>query len=155
MKGINIISAGALAGALLALGGCAPRNTVQPVQPVQPAYNNTAPAYNNGSANCYNCATVTDIQPIPEGSGGNATGAVIGAIVGAAVGHQFGGGRGQTAATVGGAAAGAYAGSQYANGDEYDYRVTVRTDSGETRTFVLDDPPNYGVGTRVRLNSSY
>lgn len=152
MKGIHLISASALIGALLALGGCAPRNNIQPVQPVQPAYNNTAPAYNNANASCYNCATVTDIQPIPQGSGGNTTGAVIGAIIGAAVGHQFGGGRGQTAATVGGAAAGAYAGSQYANGDEYDYRVTVRTDSGQMRTFVLDDPPNYGVGTRVRLN---
>ncbi|HET7569022.1 MAG TPA: glycine zipper 2TM domain-containing protein [Gammaproteobacteria bacterium] len=155
MKGIHIISASVVVGALLALGGCAPRNSIQPVQPVNQPYGATAPAYNNTSANCYNCATVTDIQPIPEGSGGNATGAVIGAIIGAAVGHQFGGGRGQTAATVGGAAAGAYAGSEYANGDEYDYRVTVRTDSGEVRTFILDDPPNYGVGTRVRLNSGY
>ncbi|HET6655636.1 MAG TPA: glycine zipper 2TM domain-containing protein [Gammaproteobacteria bacterium] len=150
MKGLHTLIGSALLGVLLALGGCAREQTVEPVQPVQPAY-----SYDNtvNDTGCYNCATVTDINPIPEGSGGSPAGAIIGAIIGGAVGHQFGGGRGQTAATIGGAAAGAYAGSQYGNGNDYDYQITVRTDAGEVRTFIQDQPPAYGVGTRVRLNT--
>ncbi|HET7674733.1 MAG TPA: glycine zipper 2TM domain-containing protein [Gammaproteobacteria bacterium] len=155
MQGIRTIFGCALIGALLALAGCASN---QPVQPVQPYGTEAAPppAYNQGNA-CYDCGTVTDIQPIPQGSSGNVAGAVIGALVGAAVGHQFGGGRGQTAATVAGAAGGAYAGSKiqgrYANGNEYDYRITLRMDSGATCSVVQDQPPNFGVGARIRLNS--
>ncbi|HET6726249.1 MAG TPA: glycine zipper 2TM domain-containing protein [Gammaproteobacteria bacterium] len=152
MKRIYVFPTMLLSGALLALGGCAQQPNVQPVEPAS-GYGTT---YSTPpTAACYNCATVTAVQPIAEGSGGDTAGAVIGAIVGAAVGHQFGGGTGQTAATVGGAAVGAYAGSQYANGDEYDYQVTVQRDNGTTETFVLDDPPAYGVGTRVKLNSGY
>lgn len=158
MKGIYTITGAALVGVLLALGGCAPRNDVQPA----PYYGGSAtPAYGNstyGSTGCTNCGTVTNIEPIPEGSDSNVAGAVIGAVVGAAVGHQFGGGRGQTAATIAGAAGGAYAGSkiqgQYANGDQYDYRVTLRMDNGTTETLVQDDPPNFGVGAHVQLNGS-
>ncbi|HET7369553.1 MAG TPA: glycine zipper 2TM domain-containing protein [Gammaproteobacteria bacterium] len=151
MKGLHTLIGSALLGVLLALGGCASEHTVQPVEPVQPAYgyDNTAPV----AANCVDCATVTNIEPIPEGSGGSPAGAIIGAIIGGAVGHQFGGGTGQTAATIGGAAVGAYAGSQYSDGEAYDYRISVRTDAGEIRTFVQDQPPAFGVGTRVRLNA--
>lgn len=158
MKGFRIIFGCALAGALLALGGCASRQQVQPVQQ-QPYYGNTAPPPAYNQTQCANCGVVTNIEPIPEGSSGNVAGAVIGAIVGAAAGHQFGGGRGQTAATIAGAAGGAYAGSkiqgQYANGDEYDYRITLRMDNGSMHSVVQDDPPNFGVGTRIRLNSGY
>ena len=159
----------AIFAALTALGGCASdRQQAQPVQPyaqpaAQPAYSNTtAPAYGGSTAAqpaaCYNCGTVTNIEPIAQGSSSNVAGAVIGAVVGAAVGHQFGGGRGNTAATVAGAAGGAYAGSKiqgkYANGDQYDYRITLQMQDGNTCTLVQDQPPNYGVGARVRLNSS-
>ena len=100
---------------------------------------------------------IVAIEPIrtrPQGSG---AGAVIGGVLGGVIGNQFGHGLGRAAMTGVGAAGGAIAGNNvernYKEGVA-GYRVRIRLDNGNTRTFERKNIGNLHVGDRVRLDAN-
>ena len=79
-------------------------------------------------------------------------GAIIGGIAGGIIGHQFGAGRGNTAATIGGAVAGGLVGNEVQRSNARDrYRIVVRLDSGGTLTMSDVGEGELRVGDRVRV----
>ena len=101
---------------------------------------------------------VSSIEPIRERPPGTGTGAVIGGVLGAVVGHQFGQGNGRTALTVLGAAGGAVAGNNVERNVKRQvtgYRIGVRLDNGQARTF--EEPQLNGLhdGDRVRIEGGH
>ncbi|MDE2094238.1 MAG: glycine zipper 2TM domain-containing protein [Burkholderiales bacterium] len=101
---------------------------------------------------------ISSIEPIRERPPGTGTGAVIGGVLGAVVGHQFGQGNGNTALTVLGAAGGAVAGNNVERNIKRHvtgYRIGVRLDNGQTRTF--EEPQLNGLqdGDRVRIEGGH
>lgn len=96
---------------------------------------------------------IEEIRTRPKGSG---TGAVIGGVLGGLVGNQFGHGGGKAATTVLGAAGGAVAGNNIErnrNEGISGYRVTVRLDNGQSRTFEESRLDGLRVGDRVRIDN--
>jgi len=84
-------------------------------------------------------------------------GALLGGLVGAVVGRQLGSGSGRTAGTVVGAVGGAVVGNQIekANRGAQDfYRVAIRTDHGQVRTFDYQQLSDLRVGDRVRVEGN-
>ena len=84
-------------------------------------------------------------------------GAVLGCLVGAVVGRQIGSGSGRTAGTVVGAVGGALIGNQIEKnrrGAQDLYRVVIRTDSGETRSFDYAQLAELRAGDRVRIEGN-
>ena len=93
------------------------------------------------------------VQYVEQKGRGSGLGIVAGGVVGGVLGHQIGSGRGNTAATILGAVAGAYAGNEVeknAKKSRY-WNVTIRMDSGQTRTFTYSNQPSVHEGERVRL----
>jgi outer membrane lipoprotein SlyB len=79
-------------------------------------------------------------------------GAIIGGVAGGIIGHQFGAGRGNTAATIGGAVAGGLVGNEVQRSTARDrYRIVVRLDSGGTLTMSDAGEGELRVGDRVRV----
>jgi outer membrane lipoprotein SlyB len=101
--------------------------------------------------------SIENIAPITERPQGSGAGAVIGGVLGAVVGNQFGHGLGRAAMTGVGAAGGAVAGNNvernYKKG-VVGYRVSVRLDNGQMRTFQRTSIGSLHVGDRVRLDQS-
>jgi uncharacterized protein YcfJ len=79
----------------------------------------------------------------------------VGGIVGGVLGHQVGSGRGNDAATVVGAVGGAVIGNEIGKGHSGSgpdsYRVTVRLDGGNTRSYDQASIGNLRVGDSVRV----
>ena len=104
-----------------------------------------------------NLGEVQSIEPIrtrPQGSG---AGAVIGGVLGAVVGNQFGAGNGRAAMTGLGAIGGAVAGNNVErnrNEGIAGYRVSVRLDNGQSRTYEESSLDGLRVGDRVRVEGS-
>jgi outer membrane lipoprotein SlyB len=99
------------------------------------------------------CGVVQHVQYVEQKGQGSGLGIVAGGVVGGVLGHQIGSGRGNTAATILGAGAGAYAGNEVeknAKKSRY-WNVTIRMDSGQTRTFTYSNQPSVHEGERVRL----
>lgn len=97
--------------------------------------------------------TVRDIEVVAARERTNATGAVLGGVLGAVVGNQVGSGNGRVAATGVGAVAGAVIGHQIQKRNAGDvYRVTVRFDNGERRSFDVREIGDLRVGERVRYD---
>ncbi len=103
---------------------------------------------------CNNCGRVESIvaqrEPVAQGSGlGVAAGAVLGGILG----NQVGNGNGRTLATVAGAVAGGYGGNEVEKRTRTTttYRVRVRMEDGEIRTFPQSGQDGWQVGDRVRV----
>ena len=90
------------------------------------------------------------VQIKGEASGG---GAVVGGVLGGVLGHQVGSGRGNTAATVVGAGAGAYAGHQVEKNanSKTQYRVIVKLETGESRTFTYKAATSYRIGDKIKV----
>jgi outer membrane lipoprotein SlyB len=115
------------------------------------------PAWAAGQAGsvkeCTDCGTVRAIEQIDRGGQASGAGAVVGAVIGGVVGHQFGSGKGQDAATAAGAVGGAAAGHQVEKQQKTGsyYRVTVKMDSGDTRSVNVADPAGLNEGARVRV----
>lgn len=110
-------------------------------------------AAQGAAAKCDNCGTVTDMKTVQvkgEASGG---GAIVGGVLGGVLGHQVGGGRGKDVATVAGAAGGAYAGHQVEKNanSKTQYRVIVKLESGESRTFTYKAATSYRVGDKIKV----
>jgi outer membrane lipoprotein SlyB len=103
---------------------------------------------------CYDCGTITNVEPMTAKGAGTGLGMVIGAVAGAVVGHQVGDGRGQDVATVGGAVVGGIAGNEVekrVKGTKY-FQVTVTLDNGgATRTLDLASMNGLGNGSRVKI----
>jgi outer membrane lipoprotein SlyB len=97
---------------------------------------------------------VSSIEPITSVPRTSGVGAVAGGVLGAVLGHQVGDGNGQKAATVVGAVGGAVAGNQIEKQRSEavtGYRVQVRMDNGESRTFEESNLNGLNVGDRVRV----
>ena len=101
---------------------------------------------------------VRAIEPIRERPPGTGKGAVIGGVLGGVVGNQFGHGTGRAAMTVLGAAGGAVAGNNVErnmNKRIVGYRVSVRLDNGQARTFTEPRLDGLRVGDRVRVDGKH
>jgi len=84
-------------------------------------------------------------------------GALIGGVVGAALGNQVGHGSGKAAATGLGAVGGAVLGNKIERDRKSattSYRIHVRLDNGETRSFESASNDGLRVGDRVRVDGS-
>jgi len=97
---------------------------------------------------------VVSIEPIVQQDKATGAGAALGGVLGAVVGHQIGGGDGRKVATVAGAVGGAVVGnhvekkrSEHVTG----YRISVRTDAGNTRQFERTSVSDLSVGSSVRI----
>jgi outer membrane lipoprotein SlyB len=103
---------------------------------------------------CYDCGTITNVEPMTAKGEGTGLGMVIGAVAGGVAGHQVGDGRGQDAATVIGAVGGAVAGNEIekrVKGTKY-FQVTVTLDNGgATRTVDVASMNGLGNGSRVKV----
>lgn len=101
-----------------------------------------------------NAGTVVGVREVHQQGQSSGVGAAVAGVLGAFGGHQVGKGLGRDLATAAGAVAGAFAGNEaekYARGSSY-YEVTVRLDSGATRT--VQSPTAWRNGARVRLVGS-
>ena len=79
---------------------------------------------------------------------------MIGGVLGAVVGNQFGAGNGRAAMTGLGAIGGAVAGNNVErnrNEGIAGYRVSVRLDNGQSRTYEESSLDGLRVGDRVRV----
>ena len=120
------------------------------------SYTEARPAPVAAAPVCQDCGTITAITPIKVKGKGTGMGAVAGAIAGIAAGNQVGDGKGTDVAKVVGAIGGAYAGNQaekYIRADTV-YDVTVRMDTGSSRTVRVADATTVSSGTRVRVNGA-
>ena len=100
--------------------------------------------------------SIESIEPIHERPQGSGAGAVIGGVLGAVVGNQFGHGTGRAAMTGLGAVGGAVAGNNVERNTKervIGYRVNIRLDDGQTRTFERTQVGDLHVGDRVRVDS--
>ncbi|GLZ16671.1 hypothetical protein Bpla01_02010 [Burkholderia plantarii] len=99
---------------------------------------------------------VLGVRPIggPTSPSG-VTGTVVGALVGGVLGNQVGHGRGRSAATVIGALGGAAVGNQVGQqmGAPARYRLDLKLDDGELRSFDLPDAGDWRPGDRVRIDA--
>jgi outer membrane lipoprotein SlyB len=112
----------------------------------------TAPSYRS----YYEEGRITGIDTVRgPGASSSIAGAVVGGIVGGVLGHQVGSGRGNDAATVVGAVGGAVIGNEIGKGQSGSgpdsYRVTVRLDGGNTRSYDQASIGNLRVGDSVRV----
>lgn len=150
MNTINLRLLGVAAASALALAGCATGYG-------STGYGASGTGYGSASASCYDCGTITRIEPIQTtGAAPNATGAVLGGLVGAAAGRELADdeseGR-QNTATVAGAVAGAVAGNAIQNANQRKYNVYVRMDDGRTTMVTMDSMGGLQVGARVRVDN--
>jgi uncharacterized protein YcfJ len=104
-------------------------------------------------AACKSCGTVVDVTTIKKEGEGSGLGAVVGGVAGGVLGHQVGGGRGKDVATVAGAVGGAYVGHQVEKSSKSTliYRVQIKMEEGNIRTFNYSNPTSFQVGDKVRI----
>ncbi len=74
-------------------------------------------------------------------------------MLGGVIGHQIGSGRGNTVATIAGAGGGAYVGNKVEQNrnTKSHWEVTLKMDTGNTRTFKYTNQPTVKEGERVKL----
>jgi outer membrane lipoprotein SlyB len=143
MNRVFALSTAALALAVTA--GCA---TQQPVQSV-----GNVPAYQQ-QAEFGHVQSIDLVRAENQTSGG---GAVLGGLVGAVVGRQIGSGSGRSAGTLVGAVGGAIVGNQIEKnqrGAQDFYRVVIRTEYGQVRSFDYQQLADLRVGDRVRIEGN-
>ena len=115
-------------------------------------------ADDDDKAKCPNCGVVTAIQ-VQESSGGPGLGAAAGALAGGLIGNQAGKSEtisnsvGGTAAAIIGAAGGAITGhyAEKAIRSSKEWLITVKMNSGDTRTINMKSEPNVQTGDRVTV----
>lgn len=131
-----------LVAAATVAGGCASNSSVS-----------EAPV-SSGSSYSTGYGRVQSIDVVPASQRGPGAGAVLGAVIGGVIGNQIGSGSGRAAATGVGIVGGAIAGHQIQkrNADDV-YRVTVRFDNGERRSFDFQRIDDLRVGDRVRMEN--
>jgi outer membrane lipoprotein SlyB len=104
-------------------------------------------------AKCPECGTVVELKTVKVEGQGSGAGAVAGAVVGGVLGHQVGKGRGKDAATAVGAVGGAYAGHQIEkkSNEKMQYKVMVKMEGGNIRTFNFNNETAYRVGDKIKV----
>lgn len=104
-------------------------------------------------ASCTDCGRVQSIRQVEEKGKTSGLGAVVGGVAGGVIGHQIGGGTGKTVATIAGAGGGAYVGNKVEQNrnTKSKWQVTLKMDTGNTRTFTYSNPPTVHEGERVKL----
>jgi outer membrane lipoprotein SlyB len=140
--------------AMVVMAGCGSGTAEPAAAPAAPAQTRAAaapvPPRPMPSAHL---GAVTHIEALTERPKGSGVGAVAGGVLGGVVGHQVGDGNGQKAATVVGAVGGALLGNKIER-DRAEkvtgYRVDVRMDNGDVRSFQQTDLNGLSVGSRVR-----
>jgi outer membrane lipoprotein SlyB len=164
---------GSVALAAVMIAGCATRHSVAPA-PAPQQYGNAGygnSGYDSGRGG-YNAGyyghqgqqqqqqmwygRVQSIEPIRAESRTSGGGALIGGAIGALAGHQVDHGNRKAAATVVGAVAGALIGNQIEKnnaGAQDVYRVSIRLDSGEVRSYDYAQLNDLRVGERVRVDA--
>lgn len=107
----------------------------------------------SASAKCPECGTVVELKTVKVEGQGSGVGAVAGGVVGGVLGHQVGKGRGKDAATVVGAVGGAYAGHQIEkkSNEKMQYKVMVKMEEGNIRTFNFNNETAYRVGDKIKV----
>lgn len=104
-------------------------------------------------AKCPDCGTVVELKTVKVAGEGSGAGAVAGGVLGGVLGHQVGSGRGKDAATVVGAVGGAYAGHQIEkkSKEKMQYKVMVKMEGGNIRTFNFNNETAYKVGDKIKV----
>ncbi len=161
---------GAVALAAVMIAGCATRHAAAPAP--APQYGNGGYGSNGGydsGRGGYNAGyygnqgqqqmwygRVQSIEPIRAESRTGGGGALVGGAIGALAGNQIDHGNRRAAATLAGAVAGALIGNQIEKngaGLHDVYRVNIRLDSGEGRSYDAGQLNALGVGERVRIDA--
>jgi outer membrane lipoprotein SlyB len=161
---IRILSLASAATLAAALTGCAADpygyNTNYPV-----SQGPAGAVYPSQQVGYVEYGRITNVALISSGnrqSNGNAAaGTVLGAVAGGLLGNQIGHGGGRAAATILGAVGGGALGTRiagggtpaYANEGGPVYRVSVRTDSGQLRTYDVSATGDLRPGDRVRIEN--
>ena len=104
---------------------------------------------------CTTCGVVTSVRHVEKKGEASVEGHVAGGVLGGVLGHQIGSGRGNTVATIAGAGVGAVAGNaveKNAKKTSY-YEVTMRMDTGKSRTLTQTAQPTFRNGDRVKIMS--
>jgi outer membrane lipoprotein SlyB len=140
-----------LVAASLAAGCATQRHEPMPASaPTYPAYPaNPAPQVAYGH--------VHSIDLIRAENQTTGAGGLVGGVVGAVVGRQIGSGSGRSVGTLVGAVGGAIIGNQIEKnnrGARDFYRVAVRTDQGQIRSFDYQQLAELHVGDRVRIDGN-
>jgi outer membrane lipoprotein SlyB len=134
-----------LVAAGAALGGCASTTSTS----VSEAPMGSSSSYSAGYGR------VQSIDVVEAHNRGAGAGAVLGAVIGGVIGNQIGSGTGRAAATGAGVVGGALIGHQIQKRNANDvYRVSVRMDNGERRTFDYQRIDDLRVGDRVRVENN-
>jgi outer membrane lipoprotein SlyB len=97
---------------------------------------------------------VIAVEPIVAEGEASGVGAAVGGVVGGLLGNQIGSGSGRKVATAVGAVGGAVAGHTFEknrNEQVSGYRVSVRMDNGEQRSFTEGADTAVRAGDRVRV----
>lgn len=97
---------------------------------------------------------VIAVEPIVAEGEASGVGAAVGGVVGGLLGNQIGSGSGRKVATAVGAVGGAVAGhtiEKNRNEHLFGYRVSVRMDNGEQRSFTENADTPVRAGDRVRV----
>jgi outer membrane lipoprotein SlyB len=126
--------------------GCA-THASRPVQAGAPAYGSQRVEY--GQVHSIDMVRAQD-----QTTGG---GGLVGGVIGAVVGRQIGSGSGRTAGTLVGAVGGAIIGNEIEKnnrGARDFYRVAIRTDQGQMRSFDYQTLAELHIGDRVRIENN-
>lgn len=104
---------------------------------------------------CADCGKVLSVKVVEKEGEGGPVGMVAGGVAGALLGNQIGSGTGRSVATVAGAAGGAYAGHKIEQKIKSvkKWRVAVRFDNGEEKTFSFDKDPGFTAGAAVKASN--
>ena len=100
---------------------------------------------------------ISSIETISTPGKTNGSGALIGGVLGAAVGNQVGQGNGRAVGTGLGAVGGAVLGSEIERRNkpaQLSYRIHVRLDNGESRSFESATNDGLRVGERVHVDGT-
>ncbi len=126
--------------------GCA----TQANRPIQAS----APVYANQRVEYGQVHSIDLVRAQQQTTGG---GGLLGGVIGAVVGRQIGSGDGRTAGTVVGALGGAIIGNEIEKnnlGVRDFYRVAIRTDQGQIRSFDYQTLAEIRIGDRVRIENN-
>ena len=111
-----------------------------------------ASSASESKAVCADCGKVSAVNVIEKKGESSPVGLIAGGVAGALLGNQVGGGTGKSLATIAGAAGGAYAGKKVQENMNTHkvWKVTVRYEDGQTRSFEFDENPGLRAGDRVK-----
>ncbi|RTL54204.1 MAG: glycine zipper 2TM domain-containing protein [Rhodocyclaceae bacterium] len=109
----------------------------------------------SSSGACPDCGKVVAVRVEEKAGEGSALGVIAGGVAGAVLGNQVGQGTGRDIATIAGAAGGAYAGHKIEEKVKSSkvWKVSVRFDSGDEKTYSFEKDPGFAAGDLVKAGS--